>query len=659
MLIRPAYISVPTFPSSCLGYTLAFQLVLIIFNIINHEHAAAIPGPPRPVPKLCDRKYSEITGVASHNSAFYKRGTLSSNQRVDITTQLDDGVRMIQGETKLHHGVMKACHTRCILLDAGTLQKELTTVADWVARHPNDVVTILLANYDRVKVHRYISPITSSGLGPYLYIPPKIRHRYPMCLTNTLIVCSIRTTWNWLTISVWETPFSPTNISFPCNVHRPPGLPHDVAKDDFMYLANHNLNKLLAGKDVLVPSLDTIDQVNSVRGFGSIGEHAQTCAKEWGHPPNWLLVDYNNQQGSSVFEVAAKMNNVTYTGFVAKAHSSRFLGRSCMHLTGDAIMSEPRGVQARRQGKASSKDTSFELARERKLQYKEWGLGSARCLYGSAVIRTQGPEHWLGRHKSFSIAWERFALEMQYNNTTSFKPNMTPLKGANMLDIVREAPSGQLLRYITKNKYGGIYADEVPGWEYPALAEERRANEGEKKVDAATPESNTLALAPSTAESTSSKEIAEEPSRGDDTDLEAQHNEATLTRSKASSRRGHRTERFWSTDFITAIIMTYTFTVYIGSTIISPGDGQIVEHFGVSIEASSLALSLYVLAYGVALTPTFGGLLVSRFLLGFFGLPLTPTPQHHTDDTRITLSGHGCCFAHRSGPFIAMLFSES
>lgn len=35
----------------------------------------------------------------------------------------------------------------------------------------------------------------------------------------------------------------------------------------------------------------------------------------WGAPPNWLLVDYYNYgdpQPGSVFEVAARMNNVTY-----------------------------------------------------------------------------------------------------------------------------------------------------------------------------------------------------------------------------------------------------------------------------------------------------------------------------------------------------------
>lgn len=34
----------------------------------------------------------------------------------------------------------------------------------------------------------------------------------------------------------------------------------------------------------------------------------------WGRPPNFLLVDFYDAGKGSVFEVAAKANNVTYTG---------------------------------------------------------------------------------------------------------------------------------------------------------------------------------------------------------------------------------------------------------------------------------------------------------------------------------------------------------
>jgi len=45
-------------------------------------------------PQFCNRKYSNITQVCSHNSAFAKAGNAASNQQYGIVVQLNDGVRM-------------------------------------------------------------------------------------------------------------------------------------------------------------------------------------------------------------------------------------------------------------------------------------------------------------------------------------------------------------------------------------------------------------------------------------------------------------------------------------------------------------------------------------------------------------------------------------
>ena len=140
---------------------------------------------------------------------------------------------------------------------------------------------------------------------------------------------------------MWETPFSPTNRSFPCTQERPPGINRTQAEQR-MYMANHNLNTeiSLAGTSLLVPSSPLINETNAVNGTGSLGLMANNCAgttlsplftppgeKEkidksslitaaWPRPPNFLLVDYYNQGSypGSVFEVAAQLNNVTYHG---------------------------------------------------------------------------------------------------------------------------------------------------------------------------------------------------------------------------------------------------------------------------------------------------------------------------------------------------------
>lgn len=45
-------------------------------------------------PEFCTRKYSNITMVAAHNSPFVRKGSVAANQALDVTTQLDDGIRM-------------------------------------------------------------------------------------------------------------------------------------------------------------------------------------------------------------------------------------------------------------------------------------------------------------------------------------------------------------------------------------------------------------------------------------------------------------------------------------------------------------------------------------------------------------------------------------
>jgi hypothetical protein len=45
-------------------------------------------------PEFCNRKYSNITEICSHNSAFAIPNNAGSNQIYGILDQLNDGVRM-------------------------------------------------------------------------------------------------------------------------------------------------------------------------------------------------------------------------------------------------------------------------------------------------------------------------------------------------------------------------------------------------------------------------------------------------------------------------------------------------------------------------------------------------------------------------------------
>ncbi|KAL4781539.1 PLC-like phosphodiesterase [Aspergillus varians] len=280
--------------------------------------------------EFCDRKYSNITMVAAHNSPFTVRGNVAANQALGVTYQLDDGVRMLQIQAHLMNDTLYLCHSTCDMLNAGTLEDYLTTVTKWMKQHPYDVVTLLIGNYDYVDPGNFTGPIERSGLMDLVYTPPMIpmsRDDWPP-LGNIILggkralvfmdYQANQTAYPWLMDEfshIWETPFSPTDRNFPCTLQRPPDLPADQAQRR-MYMANHNLNLEfnIASLSLLIPNTAVINETNADEGYGSLGWMAGNCTERWNRPPNYLLVDYYNEGNfnGSVFQVAANMNNVSY-----------------------------------------------------------------------------------------------------------------------------------------------------------------------------------------------------------------------------------------------------------------------------------------------------------------------------------------------------------
>lgn len=123
--------------------------------------------------EYCTRSYSNITFVGSHDSPFV--GPLpQQNQNIDVTAQLDMGIRYLQAQT--HHSVfdkntLELCHTSCFLEDAGTLKSFLETVKKWLDANPNEVVTLLLTNGDSAAISEFGDTFSSSGVNSYAYTP--------------------------------------------------------------------------------------------------------------------------------------------------------------------------------------------------------------------------------------------------------------------------------------------------------------------------------------------------------------------------------------------------------------------------------------------------------------------------------------------------------
>ena len=279
-------------------------------------------------PEFCSRKYGNITEVSAHNSPFVKSGNAAANQALPVTTQLNDGIRLLQGQMHFVNSTPHFCHTSCDVLDAGPITEYLSTVKDWVSQHPYDVVTILLENGDYNPVEQYVPFIEQTGLVQYAYLPPKIPmgiDDWPtlasMILTGKRVVIFMDYQANQTAVpyildefsQMWETPFDPTDRSFPCTAQRPPNL-NDADAKNRLYLTNHNLNYdiTLLGESLLVPNIPLLNVTNNVTGFGSLGLNAQQCNSTWDYPPKFLNVDYYNVGNGSVFEVAAMYNNVTY-----------------------------------------------------------------------------------------------------------------------------------------------------------------------------------------------------------------------------------------------------------------------------------------------------------------------------------------------------------
>lgn len=282
--------------------------------------------------ELCKRKYSNVTFVAAHNSPFVRPGNSGSNQELPVKTQLEDGVRFLQAQIQWPSNSSQPhfCHTSCDLLDAGPITEWLTEVREWVDDHPYDIVTILLGNGNYSNPSMYVPYIEKSGITKYTYTPPY----FPMTLDDwptleSMIIrgkrvvmfidyVSNQTAYPWLLdefTQVWESPFDPLDRDFPCTVQRPPDL-SDASAKNRLYLINHNLNAEfnVFGTEILVPAVSLLNETNNATGYGSLGEAARNCRKQWGRAPNFLNVDYYNygDPEGSVFEVAAQMNNVTY-----------------------------------------------------------------------------------------------------------------------------------------------------------------------------------------------------------------------------------------------------------------------------------------------------------------------------------------------------------
>lgn len=265
-----------------------------------------------------------------------------------------------------------------------------------------------------------------------------------------------------------------------------------------------------------------------------------------------------------------------------------------------------------------------------------------------------------------------------------------------MSDLVREAPLGQFLRFVTGNRILK-YPEELPGFELPETYTNLLNQQGEKSLHSehsSDVENKGEDLRPPdmpalrqhvTTQSVKSDDLEhnaalartrtrESTAPYSSERLEVDH-ELAIAKTKSipiipqKTSDGNLLVEWYTTDdpanpqnwsvgkknFVSLILSLYTFAVYTGSAIYTPSIPGVIERFHVSETSASLPLALYVLAYGIGplifapmseipligrapvytasfgifvllsiptpLVNNFAGLLVLRFLQGFFGSP--------------------------------------
>ncbi|KAI0784988.1 PLC-like phosphodiesterase [Abortiporus biennis] len=273
--------------------------------------------------ELCDRSFGNVTFVGAHNSYAVGINDLSTNQDYDVTQQLTDGVRMLQMQAHNLSGTIQLCHTACSLYNGGTLNDYLVKVKTWMNANPTEVVSLLIVNSDNLAPTEFDAVFKSAGVDTMSYSPPSASLQQDAWPTlGTLIdsgktlVAFLSTTADFTSVpylidefsNMWETAFDVVDPAFDCNVNRSRG---DTSTQ--MYLINHFLDQPFAGIAAIpVPFRDHANITNAASGAGSLGEQVATCVSDHTKNPNFLLVDFYEYGGGSVFQVAATANGVTY-----------------------------------------------------------------------------------------------------------------------------------------------------------------------------------------------------------------------------------------------------------------------------------------------------------------------------------------------------------
>ncbi|KAI9025227.1 PLC-like phosphodiesterase [Phycomyces nitens] len=286
--------------------------------------------------ELCAKPYDSLTYVLTHNSYAFSANP-AANQLCGINDQLADGVRALKlsavkptnSSSSDAADAIRLCHTSCSILDAGNAKDTLTSITAWVKDNPNEVLTIMWNNLGNFGTSDFNALYEASGIIEYSHVQAYGNLTWP---TLQELISSGKRVINFLDLGadqnilpwimpqfnyVFETPYNNSNeTSFSCVIDRPS---NPEQPDEMMYVMNHFLYGSLV---IEIPQKGSANVTNAA----SLMKQSKTCTTTFGRQPNFLEVDFYNK--GTTLQIAAELNNVTYTGTTLKCDSDSSSGGS-------------------------------------------------------------------------------------------------------------------------------------------------------------------------------------------------------------------------------------------------------------------------------------------------------------------------------------------
>ncbi|GJJ13474.1 hypothetical protein Clacol_007728 [Clathrus columnatus] len=252
---------------------------------------------------------------------------LAANQEINVTAQLELGVRLLQAQSHLFSRAVLIyillpekmgyyISATLLLFDGGTVQDYLTNVKSFLVDNPTEVVTLLFTNPDGVNVTVWDSVFKAAGVDQLAFIPESVPVKQSDWPTLGDLIDDGKQIVVFMDSDadpdlvpyilpefemIWETPFDSTDSSFPCSVNRTAG---PLAQTDHMNCLNHFLDIDILS--VLIP--DKL-QAATTNGMTSVLDDAAGCAPlNGGRNPNFILADWVDI--GQLIQTAALLNNV-------------------------------------------------------------------------------------------------------------------------------------------------------------------------------------------------------------------------------------------------------------------------------------------------------------------------------------------------------------